>query len=190
MTLVRAAHLVPCLALLACQSSVSGDTGDADGSGGSTAGSTTDAAADSTGGTTSGTTGSSSGGDPTDEPTTGGTSGAAGPLHFQADVWPIVKANCSCHFPSMEMTPGQYTVLILDEDPSISYAKLIDQPSSVAGIDYVVPGDIEHSYVVMKLEGTHVAVGGLEDAMPPPPAMLAVADGAAIKAWIEQGALE
>lgn len=190
MTLVRAAHLVPCLALLACQSSVSGDTGDADGSGGSTAGSTTDAAADSTGGTTSGTTGSSSGGDPTDEPTTGGTSGAAGPLHFQADVWPIVKANCSCHFPSMEMTPGQYTVLILDEDPSISYAKLIDQPSSVAGIDYVVPGDIEHSYVVMKLEGTHVAVGGLGDAMPPPPAMLAVADGAAIKAWIEQGALE
>ena len=115
------------VAFVAC-TEPSGGTSETDG--GST-GATTDApttsAPTTTASTTDASTTASSGQSTADQPG----------VHFVADIWPILGSNCSCHFPSMDMTPGQYTVLELDEDPAVSYARLIDQPSSVAGLDYV-----------------------------------------------------
>ncbi|MBK7828662.1 hypothetical protein [Nannocystis sp.] len=168
----------PALALivLGCEPSSDG-TSDASSSTGDASGSTGDEPTGSTG----------------DEPTgsTGGMVDLPG-LHFGFDIWPIFNASCSCHIiPPDGMTPGQAVYPFMGGDPAGAYAVLINQPSTVTGLDYVEPGDSATSYLFHKVSGTAAEVGGYGDAMPPPPDMpLSAAKIATIKEWIDTGALE
>lgn len=156
----------------------------------SSSGTTSEGASEST----SEASGSSSG-TSTGEPTTGGSSETTADLpglHFKQDVWPILTANCSCHIIIPEgMPPGAVNPPILGEDPTVAYTVLIDQPSTVAGLAYVVPGDSSNSYLFHKIAGTQLSVGGNGTNMPPPPqTAVSGADLAIIHEWIDTGALE
>lgn len=149
--------------------------------------STSEASGSSTGTTTTGTT--------TTEPTTSGsgeTTVDLPGLHFKQDIWPILTANCSCHIILPQgMPPGAVNPPILGEDPAVAYTVLIDQPSTVAGLAYVVPGDSTTSYLFHKIAGTQLSVGGNGTIMPPPPqTAVSGADLAIIHEWIDTGALE
>jgi hypothetical protein len=52
----------------------------------------------------------------------------------------------------------------------------------------VLPGRPSFSYLVHKLEGTHVEAGGLGERMPQGRAPLPLADLEAVRAWILEGA--
>ena len=111
-------------------------------------------------------------------------------VHFGYDVWPILRANCSCHtvMPA-EMTPGAQADPFMGEDPGGAYLVLVDKPSQFTGLDYVEPGDSAASYLFHKVSGTQMSVGGDGSAMPPG-LMLTADQLATIQAWIDMGALE
>lgn len=146
-------------------------------------------------------TGSDTGGATTTDTPTGSSSSSSAAdattvdlpgLHFRQDVWPILAANCSCHVVVPDgMTPGAVFDPVLGEDPASAYLKLIDQPSSIDGLDYITPGSSATSYLFHKVAGTQQSVGGNGTAMPPPPgAMLSAAEQTIIQEWIDTGALE
>ena len=67
---------------------------------------------------------------------------------------------------------------------------LVDQPSTIAGLDYIEPGDSAASYLFHMVEGTASEVGGYGVMPPAPLPMLAAGDLATIQEWIDTGALE
>jgi len=134
--------------------------GDDDGSGDDTATPATDTAADAT--------------DAAEE------SGGAGPS-FEDEVAGIIMNNCSCH--QSEAPPNG-----LNLSTGSAYASLVGVDSTV-GITYVTPGDSAASYIVNKLDGTHLEVGG-DGSMMPLGGVIAPADLDAITAWIDGGAAE
>ncbi len=103
-----------------------------------------------------------------------------GVLHDE-DIQPIWSWHCLlCH---IEGGYGGGLVLVG------AYDWLVDQPSQqVEGMDLVVPGDPDASYLWHKLNDTHEQVGGwgapmpFESSLPP-------ADLAFVEAWIAGGAL-
>jgi hypothetical protein len=65
---------------------------------------------------------------------------------------------------------------------------LVGVPSvQVPSLMRVAPGDAESSYLLHKLRGTHVSVGGSGNAMPPY-LVLADTELAQFSAWIDAGA--
>jgi len=97
----------------------------------------------------------------------------------------IVQIGCSCHTvfngPAQLANLGTYDA---------AYSQLVDVPAHQApALDRVEPFDPEYSYVMHKLDGTHVEVGGHGDQMPPDvPGGLSdeLKDG--IRGWILSGA--
>lgn len=108
----------------------------------------------------------------TDTETTGGA------LSFEADVYPIIMANCGCHVAGgsgMLMMPNAAT----------AYDNLVDVPSAGdPNFIRIAPGDSANSYVLKKLTGTQT-VGS---SMPFGGGMLPAQDIATITAWIDEGA--
>lgn len=101
---------------------------------------------------------------------------------YESDIQPIWDAACgaSCH------TEGAASGgLALDAGPEA----LVDAPASVPGETLVVPGDLESSYLWLKLEGRQDEVGGSGGAMP---LSGSLGDNArqTIANWIEDGAPE
>lgn len=74
----------------------------------------------------------------------------------------------------------------LNLSAGVSHAALVNVPSTQTALDLVEPGDADNSYLVHKLEGRMGIVG---DPMPPRGDPLGADEIAAIRDWINAGAL-
>lgn len=107
---------------------------------------------------------------------------AAEPASFSKDIVPILKTRCvMCHLTGRE--PGNMKLV-----PKVAYATLVGVKATETELNRVEPGKPEQSYLVRKLEGTHVAAGGTGERMPVGGAPLSPEQMATLRAWIEQGA--
>lgn len=102
---------------------------------------------------------------------------------FTSQVEPLLKTSCAtCHLTGQEA--GAMALV-----PGKAYAALVDVPSAeMPGLMRVKPGDPDASYLVMKLEGTHLEHGGSGAQMPFGAAPLTPEQIAPIRQWISEGA--
>ncbi len=105
------------------------------------------------------------------------------PTYYQANIAPLFQNACAtCHLTGTEA--GNMSLV-----PARAIENIVGVASTEApGLVRVVPGKPDESYLVMKLEGTHVANGGTGAQMPfgAPPLPAEVI--ASVRTWIEQGA--
>lgn len=102
---------------------------------------------------------------------------------YQQKIAPLFRARCgTCHLTGTEAGNIQLT-------PNQAIVAIVDVASQEAPkLKRVVPGDPDNSYLVMKLEGTHIENGGSGTTMPfaaPPLSPQEIAD---IRQWIKEGA--
>lgn len=104
-------------------------------------------------------------------------------VSYQKDIVPILEQNCAtCH-----LTGEEAGGMSLVGDAAIGF--LVGKPSQEApAILRVAAGEPDKSYLVMKLEGTHLDHGGSGARMPFGGFPLDDSDMAKIRAWIAQGA--
>lgn len=103
-------------------------------------------------------------------------------VSFSKEVVPVLRTQCAgCHMTGDE--PGGMKLY-----PSAAYASLVGVPSMESPLLRVAPGEPEHSYLMHKLEGTHLDVGGQGAQMPFAQPPLADETRTAIRQWIEAGA--
>jgi hypothetical protein len=104
---------------------------------------------------------------------------------YQADIVPLLESQCAtCH-----LTGEEAGGMSLVGDAAIGF--LVGQPSQEApAIMRVAPGEPDKSYLVMKLEGTHIAKGGSGAQMPFGGAPLSATQITKIRQWIAAGAAQ
>ncbi len=109
---------------------------------------------------------------------------AAEPPSYSADVQPIFTANClECH-------SGPDAERDQDLSEGVSYDMIVNVPAvELETMDRIEPGDVENSYLIDKLKGTHRDVGGSGARMPQGGPFLDAATIGIIEAWVEAGAL-
>lgn len=106
----------------------------------------------------------------------------ASPVSFAKNIVPILEARCaSCHMTGDE--PGEMA-LIADA----AYPSLLRQSSQIESLKIVQPGSPGQSYLMLKLEGTHLEVEGQGARMPLAAPPLSQDQLKLIRDWIEQGA--
>lgn len=107
---------------------------------------------------------------------------AADAVSFERDIVPVLRDNCAtCHLTGQE--PGGMKL-----HPGGAYASLVNVPSVESRLARVKPGKPEESYLMHKLDGTHLDVEGQGERMPfgfPP---LSDEVRARVRAWIAAGA--
>jgi hypothetical protein len=104
------------------------------------------------------------------------------PVGFRKDVAPVLATNCAmCHQDAAPMGALSLT-------PDSARAMLVGMPSTQAPMRRVEPGHPEQSYLIRKLQGTHVAAGGKGLAMPIGQAPLTKDEFELVRRWISQGA--
>lgn len=177
-----------------------GDDGDADSGAGSGSGSSESASssdgssASASSGPTGGSSGTLTGSTSTDPGTTSAVDDTTGPdatagsdetaipVVAFGEVLAVIGENCFCH---RSTTPqGQ-----LDLRDDAAYASLVSVPSvEAAGVDRVVPGDPDGSYLYLKLLGEQTSVGGSGTRMPQGAPMLPPEDIDLVRYWILGGA--
>lgn len=110
---------------------------------------------------------------------------AAGPSFgpsFGKDIAPLLKARCAvCHLTGKEA--GNMAL-----HPKAAWASLVSRPSSVSALMLVNPDKPDQSYMLMKLEGTHIKNGGSGARMPFAAPPLDPTQIGLIRAWIKAGA--
>ncbi len=111
---------------------------------------------------------------------------AQAPVSLSRDVQPILDRYCvACHL--YESPQGG---LLLEAGDT--HAATVDVPSTQAPLPRVAPGDPERSYLVHKLRGTQLQVGGSGAPMPfnadTGTSGLATDELEVIEAWIRAGA--
>lgn len=107
---------------------------------------------------------------------------AAGAVSFSQDVVPILRTNCAtCHLTGQE--PGNMKL-----HPGGAYASLVNVPSTESGLMRIKPGQPEASYLMHKLDGTHLDAGGQGERMPFGASPLDESVRDLIRAWIKGGA--
>jgi hypothetical protein len=107
---------------------------------------------------------------------------AADAVSFSRDVVPILKRRCvMCHLSGRE--PGG-----LQLHPKAAWGSLVGVPSEEAPLRRVEPGRPDDSYLVRKIEGTHLDVEGSGEKMPFDGRPLAPEQVELIRRWVEQGA--
>ncbi|KKC26032.1 hypothetical protein [Sphingomonas sp. SRS2] len=109
---------------------------------------------------------------------------AAAPLRpsFSKAVVPVLKAQCmSCH-----MTGAEAGGLALS--PAAAYRSLVNVAAKKSAFKLVQPGAPDKSYLLMKVEGTHLDHGGRGARMPFGGAPLDNGAIALIRSWIASGA--
>jgi hypothetical protein len=116
------------------------------------------------------------------------TTGDAAP-DFDAEIQPILESACLCHFSAAP--GGDMTAPYLNFNAGLGVGELVDVDSvQVPSMKRVTPGDIDNSYLVHKLRGTHLELGAPVDSDPMPPlGPLPEDDIARVEAWIVGGAL-
>jgi len=101
------------------------------------------------------------------------------------DLQPLLNAQCvHCHF-----IESAQAGLILESGEA--YSSLVNISSTQAPLKLIVPGMPDESYLMHKLRGTHLSVGGSGAQMPygaEQSTGLAVDDLNLIQTWIEAGA--
>jgi hypothetical protein len=113
-----------------------------------------------------------------------GSSTSTGPMgEFDTRIQPIFSERCTCHLSSVG-SGG------LSLRAGLAYDNLVGVPSAGAPMfTRVVAGDADASYLIAKLEGTHLEMGGLGAQMP----LGGTLDQDLIdeiRAWIDEGAPE
>lgn len=105
------------------------------------------------------------------------------PVVFARDIAPILATNCAtCHQVGTEA--GRMSLV-----PRRAIASLVNVPAvSAPALKRVVPGKPDQSYLIRKLEGTHVKAGGTGARMPFGAAPLSAERIALFRRWIAQGA--
>jgi hypothetical protein len=174
---------VACVSCAMIVASACGDSGGATETDAATSG--TSDAGTSDPGTTAGTsTGelTTSGDATTGGATTGGAT--TGPLsEFALTIYPdIIAPNCSCH---VDGGPGGLSM----PSAAVAYENLVLTAATQLGtMDRVSPGDSMESYLIHKLENTHLDVGGSGGVMPKSGALPGnvIND---VRAWIDNGAM-
>lgn len=107
---------------------------------------------------------------------------AAERVSFARDIVPVLRSNCAtCHLTGEE--PGGMKLY-----PSAAYKSIVKTQSQESSLLRVTPGDPQASYLMHKLEGTHLDVGGVGVQMPfgLPPLPPEIRE--AVRRWIAQGA--
>ena len=100
------------------------------------------------------------------------------PPTYAGQVSPILNTKCAgCHTGGGSLGGFHFA----------GRTDIVNQPSSVAGLDYVEPGSTAQSYLWHKINGTQGSVGGGGAQMPTSGA-LSAAELATIQAWILGGA--
>jgi hypothetical protein len=120
--------------------------------------------------------------DPTTDDDDDSTDDTSGELSHADDIQPIWDANCVtfCHEPG-----GLASSLDLTD----AYDQIVNVASTQTDADLIEPGSADGSYLLAKLRGTQLDVGGQGNRMPAggaPP--LDDATIQQISAWIEAGA--
>lgn len=114
-----------------------------------------------------------------------GTAAAAdAPVSYKTQIQPLLNAQCVfCHVTGAE-NGG------LNLGGKAAYKGLVDAPSTESKLLRVAPGKPEESYLMHKLKGTHLSVGGSGDPMPKtdPPRLLEASQIEMFRKWIAQGA--
>jgi len=109
---------------------------------------------------------------------------AAEPVSFSRDIVPVLRSQCAtCHMSGDE--PGRMKLY-----PSAAYRSLVDMPSTGSPLRLVSPGDPQASYLLHKLQGTHLDAGGTGVQMPFAQAPLPDETRELIRRWVAQGALD
>ena len=103
--------------------------------------------------------------------------------YFTKEIAPLLQANCAtCHLTGTEA--GNMSLV-----PAKAIAHLVNVKSQEApNLMRVAPGDPEASYLIMKLEGTHIQHGGTGARMPFGAPPLGAEDIAKFRTWIAEGA--
>jgi hypothetical protein len=112
------------------------------------------------------------------------SSTSTGPMgEFDTRIQPIFSESCGCHLTSVG-SGG------LSLRAGMAYDNLVGVPSAGAPMfTRVVAGDADASYLIAKLEGTHLEMGGLGAQMPLGGSLSQdIIDE--IRAWIDEGAPE
>ena len=88
------------------------------------------------------------------------TTAAPGSVSFSRDLVPVLKSSCaSCH-----LTGSESGNLALH--PGAAYKSIVGVPSIESKWLRVKPGAPDESYLLMKIEGTHLDAGGSGGRMP------------------------
>jgi hypothetical protein len=115
----------------------------------------------------------------------GVASGKAPAPSFSREIQPILDSYCvQCH-----LVGAAQAGLVLEEGES--YANLVGKPSTESKYARVVPGAPDKSYLLAKLQGTHLKLGGAGMGMPLVDGSQRPLDRASIeliKRWIKLGA--
>lgn len=110
-----------------------------------------------------------------------GQTGGGGAPSFSREIQPIFNANCvACH-----QSAGASGGLNLEE--GAAYDSIVARKSQASAFQRIAPGKPEESYLVRKLEDTHVQVGGSGERMPPMGPLDSALIGA-IRDWVKAGA--
>lgn len=111
------------------------------------------------------------------------TATATQPSLYASQIAPLLESNCAvCH-----LTGQEAGGMSLVGDDARGF--LVDQPSQEApAIKRVAAGDPDASYLVMKLEGTHIDHGGNGAQMPFGNPPLTKEQIALVRQWIKDGA--
>ena len=112
----------------------------------------------------------------------GGAAPAAETPSFAADLVPLMRTRCAvCHLTGEEA--GNVSLV-----PEAAYDTLVGVKSPTTGLVRVEPGKPDASYLIMKLEGTHLAHGGSGARMPFGAEALPTAVIGQFRDWIAAGA--
>lgn len=100
---------------------------------------------------------------------------------FSRDIQPIFDANCvACH--QAQGASGN-----LNLENGSAYAAIVAVKSGESVLPYIAPGQPEQSYLIRKVEGTHVQAGGSGERMPLTGA-LDTGSIATLRDWVKAGA--
>jgi hypothetical protein len=102
---------------------------------------------------------------------------------FQSDIAPLFRSKCAtCHLTGTEAGKMALT-------PQSAIANVVGVKSSEAPtLMRVAPGKPDESYLIMKLEGTHIEHGGTGATMPFGAPPLSKEQITKIRQWITEGA--
>lgn len=103
-------------------------------------------------------------------------------VSFERDITPLFAQKCAaCH-----LRAGSDAGLILE--PRLAYLMIVDVLSTQSTLKRVAPGAPERSYLLLKMQNLHRAVGGTGTKMPPGWFTATPAEIALVRAWIAAGA--
>jgi hypothetical protein len=112
---------------------------------------------------------------------TAGRNASAAPS-FRADVLPILEYRCATCHNSDDPHGG------LSLARGVAYDQIVNSPSGQSKLPRISPGEPDESYLIRKIEGTHLAAGGSGFAMPIGFFRVPDADRAILRKWVSAGA--